>query len=148
MRKFHEVSSLKANIEKCEACLIGGAKDKKDQQVNCKWASLTENTIKILGVYFGYHKTLTEKEDFAELMVNCRCLFNIRMQRWLSFARKIQVFTSLVVSKPVLIATTKIVPKYVVEALHTLLKEFIWSGKKPKLKPTFNQRYYHIKCHG
>ena len=108
----------------------------QDEAANCKWVSLTENTIKILGVHFGDNKTLTEKENFAELMVNCRCLLNIWKQRWLYLAGKIQVFKSLVASKPVFMAIMKIVPKNVIDAFQILQKEFIWSGKNPKLRHT------------
>ena len=61
MKKFQEFPSLKAKIEKCEACWIGRAKYRKDKPVSCKWVSLTENAIKILGVHLGYNKTLVEK---------------------------------------------------------------------------------------
>ena len=39
-------------------------------------------------------------------------------------------------SKPAFLATMKMVPKYVTEALQTLHIEFMWSGKKPKIKHT------------
>ena len=51
-------------------------------------------------------------------------------------AGQIQVFKSLVTSKAVFIATMKTVPNCVIEALHTLHKDFICSGKKPKISYT------------
>ena len=60
--------------------LDGKSQIQKDEPVNCKWVSLTENTIKFLEASFGHNKTLTEKENSLELMVNCRCLLNIWKQ--------------------------------------------------------------------
>ena len=40
-------------------------------------ASLTDNTVKSIGYCFGNNETLTEKENFAKLMLSRVCLLNI-----------------------------------------------------------------------
>ena len=60
MKDFELFSSLKMNVEKCEACWIGNSKSKADQPVQCKWISLKTNTIKILGTHFSYDKSLEQ----------------------------------------------------------------------------------------
>ena len=84
-----------------------------------------------MGDCFSYDKALVEKDNFYNLSSDCRTLLNVRKQRWLSLVGKIQVFISLVASKPVYLATIIPVPQNFCEALH---KDFIWSGKKPKIK--------------
>ena len=42
----------------------------------------------------------------------------------------------MIASKPVYIASMKSVPYYVVDSIQTLHKDFIWNGKKPKIKHT------------
>ena len=49
MRKFGELSSLHANVEKCEACWIGRSKCRTDKPVNFKVTSLIRSSIKYLG---------------------------------------------------------------------------------------------------
>ena len=99
------------NVEKCEACWIGRSKGDTDKPVKCKWISLTNNTMKILGTHFSYNKLLEKEMNFYNLVTDCRTLLNIWKQRWLSLSGKIQVFKSLIASKPVYIATMKVYPK-------------------------------------
>ena len=53
LKNFEEFSSLKINIEKCEACWILRAKNRNTKPVKCKWTSLTKISIKILGICFS-----------------------------------------------------------------------------------------------
>ena len=99
------------NVGKCEACWIGRSKGDTDKPVKCKWISLTNNTMKILGTHFSYNKLLEKEMNFYNLVTDCRTLLNIWKQRWPSLAGKIQVFKSLIASKPVYIATMKVYPK-------------------------------------
>ena len=134
IKNYGIFSSLKMNVEKCEACWIGRSKGDTDKPVKCKWISLTNNTIKILGTHFSYNKLLEKKMNFYNLVTDCRTLLNIWKQRWLSLARKIQVFKSLIASKPVYIATMKSLPQDVLDELHRMQKEFLWQGKRTKIK--------------
>ena len=102
--------------------------------MKCKWTSLTKSSKKILGICFSYDKALVEKDNFYNLCLDCRTLLNIWKQRWLSLAGKIQVFKSLVASKPVSLATMIPVPQNFCNTLKAIHKDFIWSGKKPKIK--------------
>ena len=109
LKKFEEFSSLRINVERCEACWIRRAKNRNTKPVKCKWTSLTKSSIKILGI--------------------CFTLLNIWKQRWLSLAGKIQVFKSLVASKPVYLATMIPVPQNFCDTLKASHEDFIWSGK-------------------
>ena len=46
MKEFEKCSSLRANVEKCEACWIGKAKKNESKPVKYKWASLTKKINK------------------------------------------------------------------------------------------------------
>ena len=112
LKKFEEFSLLRINVEKCEACWIGRAKKNHNTKpVKCKWTSLTNSSIKILGICFSYDKALVEKDNFYNLSLDCHTLPNIWKKRWLSLAGKFQVFKSLVASKPVYLATMITVPQ-------------------------------------
>ena len=105
MHEFENYSSLRANVDKCESCWIGKAKKKVSKPIKCRWTSLAKISIKILGIYFSYDKRLAEKDNFYSLMLSCRSLLDIWKQRWLSLAGKIQIFKSLIASKPVYVST-------------------------------------------
>ena len=49
--------------------------------------------------------------NFYNLTMDCRNVFDLWKQRWLSLAGKIQSFKSLIASKPVYIATMKVLSK-------------------------------------
>ena len=91
----------------------------------CRWISLTQSSIKILGAHFTYNEQLDEKMNFYQLIIDSRTLLNIWKQRWLSLAGKIQTFKSLIASEPVYIATMKNTPPFVPEKLQALQKDFI-----------------------
>ena len=133
MKEFEKFSSLRANVEKCEACWVGKAKRNESRPVKCKWASLTKKS-KILGIFFSYDKRLVENDNFYSLMLDCRSLLSIWKQRLLLLARKIQIFKSLVASKPVYVSTVITVPDNFCETLQSLQKDFIWGEKKARIK--------------
>ena len=109
-------------------------KNRTSKPVKCKWTSLTKSCIKILGIHFSCNKALAEKENFRNLSLDCGTLLNIWKQSSLSLAGKIQVFTSLVASKPVYVATMISVPQKFCDTLESLHREFIWNGKRAKTK--------------
>ena len=132
MKKFEVFSSLKINVEKCEAGWIGKAKNCVTEIISCKWWSITQSTIKILGVHFSYDKKLADKENFCKPIIDGCALLNVWNQHCLSLARKIQVFKVLIISKPVYIATMQHVPNNALNDLQNRHKEFTWGGKHPK----------------
>ena len=76
MKGFKLFSSLKMNVEKCEACWIGNSKIKADKPVQCKRTSLKSNTIKILGTHFSCDKILERKMNFYNLRTECHTIYN------------------------------------------------------------------------
>ena len=56
--------------------------------------------------------------------------------RQLSLAGRIQVFKALALSKAVFICTMKPCSKKFVDDLNEIQKDFIWRGRKPKIKHT------------
>ena len=134
IKGFGIFSSLKINVEKCEACWIGKSKGNTGKPVPCKWVSLQNNVIKVLGTHFSYNKSLEEKMNFYNLRTDCRTILNLWKQRWLSLAGKIQTFKSLIASRPVYIATVKHLPQKILDELQEMHNEFLWDGKRAKIK--------------
>ena len=63
-------------------------------------------------------------------------MLNIWKQLYLTLGVKYKFFKSLIVSKPVYIASMKSARSYVVDSMQALHKDVIWNDKKPKLKHT------------
>ena len=61
---FQEYSSVKFNVEKCEACWVGRAKGQSSKPIQCKWINVNQNSLKIFGAHFSYNKQLDEKMNF------------------------------------------------------------------------------------
>ena len=68
--------------------------------------------------------------NFYNLTMDCCEVLNLSEQRWLLLAKKLQCFKSLIASKPVYIATMKVLPKNALDDLQAMHKEFIWDPKK------------------
>ena len=68
---------------------------------------------------------------FCAIRTDCRVILNLWKQRFLSLAVKIQIFKSVIASNPVYVATMKHLPQEILDDLH---KDFIWDGKRAKIK--------------
>ena len=63
---FQTFSSLKLNVEKCEACWIGAEKDNLAKPINCKWVNIASDSIHTLGIFNSYDTDLVEKLNFLD----------------------------------------------------------------------------------
>ena len=130
MKWFQEFSSVKINVEKCEACWLGKARHRTTQPARCQWTSLTKSCIKILGMTFSFNKTSAYKENLNlyTLSLDCRTLLIDHME------------TEVVVSSwensgfLVYLATIIDLQQNFRDTIKSLHKEFIWSGKRPEIK--------------
>ena len=125
MKVYEAFSSLRVNVDKSEACWIGRSKGRTDKPLKCRWVCLQTDAIKILGIYFSYDKQIANNKNFIRLIIASRALLNIWNQRWLSLYCKIQVFKSLIVSKPVFVATMNKVPEDFIDALQSMHNRII-----------------------
>ena len=63
-KTFREFSSLKLNLEKCQACWIGAAKDKSDTPINCNWININHHKVVTSGVFNSNNYSLAESIIF------------------------------------------------------------------------------------
>ena len=92
---FQTFSSLKLNVEKCEACWIGAEKDNPAKPINCKWVNTASEAIRI---YNSYDTDLVEKLNFLDDLKPFRDVIRAWEPRGLCLAGKILVFKTLAVS--------------------------------------------------
>ena len=122
---FEEFSSLKVNLDKCEACWIGASKFNTDTPLGCSWVSLTYGSIRVLGNFISYNDLIAHQLNFLNIIPTVKDLLGIWKQRNLTIAGKIQVFKSLIFPKLVYVATMNTVPKTITDQLQVIHKDFI-----------------------
>ena len=131
---FQTFSSLKLNVEKCEACWIGAKKDNPAKPINCKWVNIASEAIRTLGIYNSYDTDLAEKLNFLDNLKPFSDVIKAWEPREMSLAGKILVFKTLAVSKLLYVCTFKNPSTQIIESLNSIQKKFIWSKKRPKIK--------------
>ena len=96
---FALFSGLKTNNAKCEIAGIGVKKEVKMTLCGMDCIDLTEDVIKILGIYFSYNKKPEQDTNFLNHIVKIQNILKLWELRNLTTEGKIVVFKSLAISK-------------------------------------------------
>ena len=131
---YEEFSSLKLNLDKCQACWIGFAKSKLDTPIDCDWVNIEKDKILTLGIFNSYDQSLADKYNFLNLITSMRDTLNIWKCRGLTLAGRIQIFKCLAVSKTLYACTMLSPSKQFIDQINSSKKDFVWRGKRPKIK--------------
>ena len=133
---FSKYSGLKVNKSKCEIAGIGVKHGVHTALLGTKNVNLNSNYIKILGVNFTYNQQIYLEKNFIEVVEKIEKVLSIWRWRNLSLSGKITVFKSLAFSKIIFISYLNDVPVTIIKKIEQIQKDFIWNGKKPKIKHT------------
>ena len=131
---FSEYSTLKLNVEKSQVCWIGLAKRRISKPADCNWVDLLTDKIITLCIYDSYNKSIAEKHNLVNLLINIKDSLKMCNFRELTLAGKIQIFKSLALSKAVYICTMTSPSRQFLDQLNLLRMDFIWAGKFAKIK--------------
>ena len=131
---FSIYSGLKINKTKCELAGIGAKNGVLEALSDVKTINLNDNTLKILGVHFTYNSKLFIEKNFLEVIQKIENVLALWRWRNLSLIGKITIFKTLAFSKIIFISYLSYVPNSIIEKLEKIKKEFIWNGKRPKVK--------------
>ena len=135
-------SGLKPNKSKCEIAGIGILKGVNVALCGMKCINLDKDTIKILGIHHSYNKNLENDENFKQSINKIENVLKLWRSRYLSLEGKVVIFKSLAFSQIVHLALVKSVPVSFIDELNKIQKNFIWNGRKPKIKSTtFNSNF-------
>jgi hypothetical protein len=131
---FSSYSDLKPNYSKCEIAGIGALKGVEWALCGLKSVDLTQSTIKILGLHFSYNEKLKNEKNFTDTVSKIENLLRVWRLRNLTLEGKITIFKTLAISGVVYNAYLSGVPDYVITALKKIQNNFLWDGKKAKIK--------------
>ena len=101
---FSEYSTLKLNVEKSQVCWIGsagGGGGGESKPADCNWVDLLTDKVITLGIYRSYDKSIAQKWNLINLLINIKDSLKMWNFRELTLADKIQIFKSLALSKTV-----------------------------------------------
>ena len=132
--RFSAFSGFKLNTSKCELCGIGVLKGVKTALCNVKNIDLTNDSIRVLGVHYSYDKNICRDKNFISTIMKIENVLKMWNMRRLTLYGKIVIFKTLAISKIIYISHMSSVPTNIIEHLSKIHKDFIWGGKKPKIK--------------
>ena len=133
-KTFQEFFSLKLNLEKCQACWIGAAKDKSDTPISCNWININHHKVVTLGMFNSYNCFLAEKQNFLNQISSVNERLHTWGHRGLTLAGRILIFKSMALTKAVYTSTMVSPLKQFIDLLSSIKQDFIWKGHRLKIK--------------
>ena len=133
---FSKYSGLKVNKSKCEIAGIGVKNGVQTALLGTKNVNLNSEHLRILGVNFTYNHQIYVEKNFLEVVEKIENVLSIWRWRNLSLSGKITVFKSLAFSKIIFISYLNEVPTTIIKKIEQIQRDFIWNGKKAKIKHT------------
>ena len=85
---------------------------------------------------FSYCQNIIHKENFVKAENNVRTALNLWKRRQLTIFGRAEVVRTLAISKLMYLFNLLDPPESTVQYLKKLLSDFVWQGKKPKIKFT------------
>jgi hypothetical protein len=129
---FRIFAGLSLNLSKSEAMWIGSKRETKENPLGLKWVK----GAKALGIYYSYDEKEVEEKNFVEKLKELKTILGIWGQRDLSILGRITLFKSLAFSKVIYQCSNLTVPDAIIKELNQIGFNFIWHGKKDKVKRT------------
>jgi hypothetical protein len=129
---FYSFSSLILNRSKSEAGWLGSKIDEEIGQSGIQYIDFEEEGFKILGIIFTYNKESYFKNYLQRVLTHFNTILSIWKTRTLY--GKIQVLRSLALPKLYYVCTKTYVTDLFMKTVENTIKDFIWNGKKPKIK--------------
>ena len=131
---FSFYASLKVNYDKSEAAWIGVDKQSTEKPINCRWVNLCQDAIKILGIHFSYNSKLLLELNFNRVLDNFKISVNMWKTRKLTLFGRTQIVKSLALPKILYVCNMMDPPSEFVNKVNEIIKNFLWNGKKAKVK--------------
>ena len=130
---FAKCSGLRMNKDKTEALYIGVSSNYLHKVKEIKWSN---HNIKCLGVYINKDLQKATQANITDKLEKIESLIKIWSCRHLTLKGKVTIVNSLLVSQMLYIASVIHIPKWAITKYNTLINNFIWDNKPPKIKYT------------
>jgi hypothetical protein len=130
--QYGKASGSKVNLEKSEIFCLGNEVPFHNFDFNLNFGDPSHT--KILGLFIGNDSMKCEYENWRHVVDKSKTILNLWRTRSLSVKGKVLVVNSLIISKFIYILNVSHLPNWVTAEMRSAIVNFIWSGKKPKIK--------------
>ena len=133
--RFEDISGLKINYDKTLVYRIGNSETCIALKYAMKYLNWTDGPINILGLLYDEDQSKMQRINLEPIFKHAEALTKLWKMRDLSMMGSITAFNALVASLFVYkISNLNMLEKKYIIRFNDLLHEFIWKGKKPKIK--------------
>ena len=132
VKHFSAVSGLQLNMSKTEGILLN-VDAVQTEQIHIKW---TSGPVKSLGIYFGLDKIEIQRLNWESKLDKLKRVLSVWRKRDLTLYGRSVVLKSLALSKMYYNMSVIVTPDYVIKGIESEIFNFLWKGKKDKIKRT------------
>ena len=141
IESFHQISGMKVNYDKTTIYRIGSLRDSKAELYTEHKVNWENDTINVLGVDVAHSQVL--ERNYTQLIQKVSNITKCWSRRNLSLCGKITIVNSLIGSLFVYKMTVlPTMPETIINKLNKIIENFLWNGRKPKIKLTTLQANY------
>ena len=130
VEQFSRVSGLKLNKRKSEGLWLGQGENRNDNFAGINWG---KNSVKALGVYFGYNKKEMENKNWTDKIEKIKSSLRCWNIRDLSLQGRILIIKTMALSKVVYLAAALLTPEWAINEINKELFAFLWKYKRDKI---------------
>jgi exonuclease III len=131
LKKFHKAAGLKINMDKTEAMWLGRDRASIEKPIKIKWP---KEPIKALGIYLSYNELDAERANFDNKIEKLKRQLHWWKARDLSLLGRVLIVKTIALSKFTHLASIIVIPQKVIKEVNSLIYEFVWQGKRDKIK--------------
>ncbi|VDI83662.1 Hypothetical predicted protein [Mytilus galloprovincialis] len=124
---YGKCSGAKINRQKSEIMPIGKGCMTENEQ-NCHGLKICENEILLLGVYIGKNEHVCNELNWRGKLNKIKMLLNMWIQRKLTIHGRVNVITSLLMSRLWYNLFVTSMPEWAIEEMKRLCVNFVWNG--------------------
>jgi len=129
--RFGDFSGLKLNRSKSEATWLGSLRNNETTPLGIAWP---KEPLRTLGVYISYDEEKCNELNFHRRLEKCRQILNEWKQRNLTMLGRALIIRTFIVSQFLFTCGAVEIPDRFLSELEKFMFDFVWKGKKPKLK--------------
>ena len=126
----HMCAGLKINTQKTETLWLGDVPPFKLPN-NIKWSN---KPLKVLGAYIGWNLQEANRLNISKKIIDMRKMLFSWKHRKLTLNDRVLILKSLAISQIIYLASLLPFPDDLIQEIGQMIYEFLWNGKRIKLK--------------
>ena len=130
MEQYGKVSGLRLNKRKSEGLWLGQGRNRNDNFADINWG---KNSVKALGVHFGYNKKDMENKNWTEKIEKIKSFLRCWNIRDVSLQGRVLIIKTMALSKIVYLAAALLTPQWVINEINKEFFEFLWKYNRDKI---------------